>query len=529
MSKERGGLVTVLLAVTVLWGVNFIWLRLDTRPPVWDMALHQSYALNYLPTGPGSAEALPLMSRSGNYPPLVHLMIAFCYLVFYPDPHIAVLANIPASVLLIGSIYVLGVNLAGARAARWACLLTVLTPYLIWMSRETVLDYWLSAWVAAGLVALRKTDRFHSHRWSIFFGLICALGLLTKWFFAGFLFFPVLYVCIRSRIWREPGRVIHFVDSLLVAGVIAGVWYLANIPNLVRYLPENLKIGALEGEPPVFSFQSFIYYLRLLEGYQLFGILFLVVVLSCVFVWRRRLLRDGGFLLAAVCGGWLVMTLLRTKDARFTMPLLGLLAIIAGAWLQSWSSAWWARVLKVSLVFVLGFQAYAANFGVRWLPEAVVLAPGYSGSVRWDWNLYLQNFFHICGPPRAEDWKLAAILRDVAEHSRSKRVGPTLALIPDLPFFNSTTFGLMARLRGLPVHVDQLKTKPNGIRAFDGYNYVVVTERDQGIAWTTHRSGALNQIVVDNPLVFRLVGLYLIPGDNCARLYFVHRSEETRN
>jgi hypothetical protein len=383
--------------------------------------------------------------------------------------------------------------------------------------------------VAAAWVALRKTEKFQSHHWSLLFGLISALGMLTKWFFAGFLFFPVLYVSLRSRIWRERRRMIHLVDALLVAGVLAGAWYLPNLPNLVRYFPENMKIGALEGEPPVFSFQSFIYYLRLLEGYQLFGILFLVLAVSCVFVWKRRLLRDGGFLVAAVCGGWAVMTLLRTKDARFTMPLLAPMTIIAGAWLSTWSHAFWARAVQAGLVAVFCFQAYAANFGVRWLPEAVVLAPGYSGSVRWDWNLYLQDFFHICGPPRAEDWKLEAILQKVAEDSRTKGVVPTLALIPDLAFFNSTNFGLMARLQGLLVHVGQLKAEPNGIQAFDGYNYVIMTERDQGIAWTTHRSSALNQIVVDNPLTFRLVGLYLIPGDNCARLYFVHRSAAAKN
>src|SRR2546429_9755635 len=33
---------------TALWLVNAVWLKLDTRPPVWDMALHQMLALNYV-------------------------------------------------------------------------------------------------------------------------------------------------------------------------------------------------------------------------------------------------------------------------------------------------------------------------------------------------------------------------------------------------------------------------------------------------------------------------------------------------
>jgi 4-amino-4-deoxy-L-arabinose transferase-like glycosyltransferase len=526
MARDRSGWVTILLAAAAIWGINFIWLSRDTRPPVWDMALHQTYALNYLPQAQDSpAASLPWNERSGNYPPFVHLVIALCFRIFHPGPHIAVLANIPATLLLFWALYVLSVDLAGVGAARWACLLGALTPYLIWMSRETVLDYWLSAWVAAALVALRRAERFQSHRWSLLFGLTCALGMLTKWFFAAFLFFPLLYVCLQSRIWREQRRMIHLADALLVAGTISGVWYLPNLPALARYFPENMRIGALEGEPPAVSFQSFIYYLRLLEGYQLFAVLFLVVAVACVVVWRRRLLRDGGFLVAAVCGGWVIMALLRTKDARFTMPLLALLLIIAGAWLSNWSRDWRARALKVALVAVLCFQAYAANFGVRWLPERVVLAPGYSGSVRWDWNLYLQNFFRILGPPRREDWQLREIVLKVSNDAQSRSVEPTLAFIPDLPFFNSTTFTYYCRLLGLAMHADQLKADPAGVAAFAGYNYVVVTEGDQGIAWTTHRSRALSQIVVDNPQTFLLAGLYIIPDGNCARLYYIQRAQ----
>ncbi len=488
------------------------------------MALHQGYALNYWSPVPApSAATLPLAERSGNYPPFVHLAIALSYFVFHPGPHIAILANIPATLLLLWCVYLLGEDLAGAAAGRWACVLTALIPYLVWLSRETVLDYWLAAWVAAGLVALRRTEAFASHEQSVRFGLVAALGLLTKWFFAGFLLFPVLYVCLRSRIWRSKTRLLHLADASLIAGLGAGIWYLPNLARLVRYFGENAAIGAREGEPPVFSFQSLIYYLRLLEGYQLFGILFGLLIVSVLFAWRRKLLRDTGFFFTTIVGAWLIMTLLRTKDPRFTLPLLGPLMIICGAWLQSWAGAR-ARLLQAGLVAILCFQVYAANFGVRWLPEDLVLVRGYSGSLRWDWNLYLQHYFHILGSPRREDWKQEEILRRVAADARARGVSPTLALIPDLPRFNAPNFQLMARLRGLPVQTVHLQTQPVGIQAFAGYNYLVMIDGDQGMPWTTASSHGLNQIIVDNPDTFRLVELYLLPGGIPARLYFVQRN-----
>ncbi len=507
-----------------LWVLNVVWLTRDTRPPVWDMALHQTYALNFLPHAPGNSPTLLLTSRTGNYPPFVHLMIAVFYLLFHPGPHIAALANFPATVLLLWAIYALGSDLAGVSAARWACLLAALTPYLIWFSRETVLDYWLAAWVAASLVVLRKTESFQSHSRSLVFGLSCALGMLTKWFFGAFLFLPTLYVCIHSRIWRDRTRLIHLADASLVAGLVSGLWYLPNLPSLTRYFFENARIGAREGEPPVLSFQSFIYYLRLLEGYQLLGVLFLILALSVVAVWRKSLLRDLVFFLTAMCGGWLAMTLLRTKDPRFTMPLLGPLMILPGAWLQSWRSSWWTRTLKASLVAILALQAYAANFGIRWLPRRVVIAEGYTGSVRWDWNLFLQDYFEVLGQPRREDWKQEEILRTMVEDAGNRGARSELALIPDLPRFNASNFNLLARLRGLHVRVDHLVSEPHGVATFDGFDYVVMTERGQGMSWTTLTSRALNQIIVDDPATFRLIKLFLLPDGNCARLYYINRS-----
>src|SRR5512137_944107 len=78
----------LLMLSILLWVLHAVWLLRDTRPPVWDMALHQTYALNYLPDTPGPT-SLRYWELSGNYPPFVHLVIALTYLLFHPGPHIA--------------------------------------------------------------------------------------------------------------------------------------------------------------------------------------------------------------------------------------------------------------------------------------------------------------------------------------------------------------------------------------------------------------------------------------------------------
>jgi hypothetical protein len=143
--------------------------------------------------------------------------------------------------------------------------------------------------------------------------------------------------------------------------------------------------------------------------------------------------------------------------------------------------------------------------------------------MRWDWNLYLQDYFGIFGKPRKEDWKQDEILRRIADDSAGKSVRPVLAIIPDLPWFSEGNFNLYARFRGMRIRMRHLQSAAEGINSFNGFNYVLMTERDQGMSWTTGSSGALNKIVVDNPAIFRLVELYKLPNGDAARLYFIQQ------
>ncbi|OLE00685.1 MAG: hypothetical protein AUI36_44315 [Cyanobacteria bacterium 13_1_40CM_2_61_4] len=481
------------------------------------MAVHQTYALNYLP----GASDNRFWEKSGNYPPFVHIVIAIAYWFLHPGPHVAILANVPATILLLWGVYEMGLAFAGTRAAVWACILTTLTPFLIWISRETLLDYWLAAWVAAGLALLLKTSGFEAGRYSFLFGVACALGMLTKWFFAGFIVVPIAYIIVRHEIWTSTRRMMNCVAAFAIAGFGAGIWYFPNLLKLVRYFFENAQIGAREGEPPVLSFQSFIYYLRLLEGYQFFALLFCLIIVSVLFAYKDRILNGGGYLAVAIVGGWLAMTLLRTKDPRFTMPLLGPMTVVMAAWITTWKRGWISYTGKAVLLILLCTQAYAINFGLRWLPRQVVLLEGYQGQLRWDWNLYLQDYFGISGPPKREDWKQDSILRRVVDDSSGKRFRTTLGLVPDLPRFNATNFNLFARLRGLPVEAGHPQSAVSGIHSFDAFNYALLIEGDQGWAYTTAENLKLNEIVLNHRETFHFLDSYPLPSGGVARLYAV--------
>jgi hypothetical protein len=205
------------------------------------------------------------------------------------------------------------------------------------------------------------------------------------------------------------------------------------------------------------------------------------------------------------------------------MPLIGPLLIFPGTWIQSWKKTSLNKAIQVVLVALLCVQAYAANFGISRIPKRIVLVPGYQGSFRWDWNLYIQDYFNTLGKPRREDWKQGEILQELAIDSQKRNVEASLALIPDLPFFNESNFRLYAAIRGTRIRIAHLQSAERGFASFDGFNYVLMVEGEQGMAWTTGGSKALNEIVVDSPQIFRLVGLYNLPTGDSVRLYFIQR------
>ena len=175
------------------------------------------------------------------------------------------------------------------------------------------------------------------------------------------------------------------------------------------------------------------------------------------------------------------------------------------------------------LLVVLSFQAYLVNFGISWLPERIVLAEGYRGSLQWDWNLYTQDVFGILGPPRREDWKLREVVLQMASHARANGFRTNLAMIPDLPRFNASSLNLYSKLEGVGSRIDHVQVVPAGTRVFEGFDYVVVKDGDQGEPWTTHNSEILNRIVLDEPSAFLLVHRFALPDGSFASLFAIRR------
>ena len=490
----------ILLAAAFLYLAlaNVIWIARDNRPPFWDTAGHATGALNvydaFSHSGLAAIARIPSELLTGYYPPLYHTVIAGSWKVFGQNIAIARLTNLLAIAIVMFATYSIGKSLYDPFTAAIAATLVSFFPQMLWLSRETIIDYWLTAAVVLSLWILVKTNGFASRRWSILFGLAAGLGMLTKQTFALFLIVPAL--------WYARKNWINASISAVIASAIAAYWYVPALPALRTFLSLNAAGGAFEGDPDRFSLGALVFYLRALEGYQVFLPLFLAFVVGLAILWRQF---DEPWLpvLLSVLGGWLGLLLFQNKDPRYSAPLLPMVALIMALSFRQ------RRILSCGLAIMLLFQHYLVSFGVRGLPERVVLMRGADAQLRFDWNLYTQSYFDLWGKPRREDWKIEHVLATVGE-------GP-LGLIPDIPRFDSQAFQFYIQRLNSPVRLERIGVlDETAIRAT---RYLLLAESDREHAASFAPDPRVNDYVYSHPEMFHLAEWFGLPNGAVIRLY----------
>jgi 4-amino-4-deoxy-L-arabinose transferase-like glycosyltransferase len=497
----------VLLCLGLLYIIvtNIIWIAVDTRPPFWDMAYHQITALRILDafSNNGAGAFLLIPQLSGGYPLLYPTIVACFYGLFGASVDVAQAVNFPAIALLMLATYGIALRVLPPMQAAWAGVLVIFYPYMLWLSRETVIEYWLSSLVALAILALYRTNEFSSTKHCFVFGVICGLGMLTKTTF-------VLYVAVPA-LWFATKNLKNAAVTGIPALLISSYWLLPQWTVFQQYLSGTATYGRVEGDPEVFTWQSILFYVRTLEGYEIFLPLFLLFIAGLIFVVRGRK-REWIPILLWIAGGSLALLLIQNKDPRFYAPLLAGVAVISAAALVR------VRLTLALLVPLLLFQHYLVSFGIGALPEAVVLVPGTQGFFDWNWNLYTQRYFGLWGPPAHEDWRVEHVLSSVTEEKRPIALG----MIPTIPRFDPEAFEFYIALRKYPVVVQRLWD--SDVASLTNADYVVLSENDQGYATLfSNEMAKLNAFVMENPGRFQLVERFSLPNAAIIRLYKVQR------
>ncbi len=470
------------------------------------MAAHLSGALHVYDAvaagGPGALLRLPTEHLTGFYPPFYHTVIAGAWSVFGRTVRVARLANLLAIGVLMLATYGIGSFVVSRWTAAVAAVLVTFYPLMLWLSRETLIDYWVTTMVAVAFWTLLKTEGFSNTRWSILFGVAAGLGMLTKWTFVFFLILPAIWLARRN-----------YRNAAIAAGIAAlltAYWYIPSLPVLRQFLEINTAGGVFEGDPERLSFEAIVFYIRALEGYQLFLPLFVAFIAGLVTLKKRMNPRWVPILLW-ISGGWLGLLLFRNKDPRYSVPLLPAVALITALAFEG------RRILTGALMVFLAFQQYLVSFGVRVLPQTVVLMNGVSGELSWNWNLYTQTYFGLWGRPVKEDWKIEHVLSEVSGSAKDRQI--RLGLVPDIPRFDSSAFQFYIDLLKLPVRLS--RTAALDQPAIADSDFLLMAENQVRHEASFGADPRVNSYILDHPEKFQMAEWFSLPSVDVIRLYKV--------
>jgi 4-amino-4-deoxy-L-arabinose transferase-like glycosyltransferase len=513
---------------------NLAWLKIDTRPPFWDSASHAIKAidLSYWLTAGAPGFALRQWFTSTTYPPLVYWLASPLAILFWPTADVFVgLLTVFAGILIV-STYGTAAHFGGRKAGLLAAFLVSMVPLVYGLERHFLTDVPLLAMVALAIWMLVRSEAFERRGASLLSGLALGLGLLTKWAFVLFGGGPLFVAALAAVASRSRRRLLNLGLALLVALLVAGPWYLANLSSTLDFFGLSSVYAQAEGDPTVGSLDSWLYYARTFVDVQVLLPLALAFVVGlAVWLLKKRARYETGFLLlGGVALPYLASSLFFNKDPRYTMPFLAAVAAITALGLVAIKP----RALKIGLISLLALYATFQFLGLTWglshrLPAGVL--PGQIGLQlgSHSFPIYTESL-HLASPPRSEDWPVEAILDDVMDgNAREGETGAAnleVAVLPNVPCFEPNVFKYYIKINGMPITVlmfTGVTESGDAQQQVMGSDYVVTKTGDLGPAWSLQQASDLNTELHDPSGELRQhleqVGEYPLPDGSVAELY----------
>lgn len=413
LKKPHNDYIIIGAIIGLILILNIIWIFTETRPPHWDMARHLWTSLQYMSLLK-HGKFYGLLAHYYYYPPVLYLATLPLYTVFGTAIASAVMTNSIFITVVAFTMYGTGKTLWGRRTGLLAAMFLLCSPMLVTQFKEFQVDAPLTAMVSLTLYLLVKNRDFVSAKLSILLGLSLGLGMLTKWTFVFIILMPivvsVLIGTMASYKERSWNRVRNMALMATAAYVTASIWYITNLHQLMIDLTQNgVGAGAREGDPLVGTFASNIWYGWNAISNQLYLIpsILLIIGIGFLFVKKQNVWKNR-YPILITAGTLLFFTILRNKDARYTLPALTGISILATYWISRVRAK---TYISVGLVLYLLITFYLISFGNRYLPKAIVITRG-----DFPITVYAQKGY-IIGPPSGENWQLEEIFKHISAAS----------------------------------------------------------------------------------------------------------------
>ncbi|MFH1801148.1 MAG: glycosyltransferase family 39 protein [Candidatus Omnitrophota bacterium] len=313
------------------------------------------------------------LDKSQAHPPLFEMMEILSWkilsMIKRMDVELMILTtNAFFLALLLLSVFGIGTLLCSRGVGLLAALLTSFFPSIFGLSRTAMLDFPLTCMVALSFFVLLKTHGFTSRVYSMLFGAVAGLSVLTKEAAALFLIAPTSYYVIKAYlVGHKRQAVLNMLMALLCFFFVAGMIYLRP-DNFQAYGLYARKI-AIQG----FGANNAFYYLEVLP--DLVGPWLLLPSISLLVYYSIDYFIDfkkkDGFLLVWCLIPILCFSFSPNRVMRFMLPIMPAFALILAK--EALASPWPKRVrracgLALAVLSVTQYGFYHAGYlkGANW-------------------------------------------------------------------------------------------------------------------------------------------------------------------
>lgn len=360
-----------LLLIIILFQVvcNVIWLRIDETPPSWDQAIHLKNSISWSKFLKGSKDItlVDSIKQSGGYPPLIFFIGGVWSAVF--GINIDTITFLNTLFLIVGMIGIYkivryyGKNelISGLAAGLFSFY-----PAVFDISRNFLLDLPLTVFVIWGLWCFVKSKYLSEFKYSLLFGVFLILSALTK--MNGFIYFiPLFFLAFIKFIKNDDFKILwclFFLGTLFVLGV--GWWWILNFPNILEYLTGLAGQGEPLTDPMnLFSWITWMHYFKLFFNQQAEIIIGTLFVMAIIGLNKMKISKNNKTILVLfLLINYVVFTIIKNKDFRFTLPLVPITAIIIALWVDLIKEKIIFKILAPVIAMLLLLNFFCNSFEI---------------------------------------------------------------------------------------------------------------------------------------------------------------------
>ncbi|MEO1591770.1 MAG: glycosyltransferase family 39 protein [Cyanobacteria bacterium J06632_22] len=485
--RQHHGTGWDIVRLLLMWLLSAVavvaWIQIDQAPPAWDQGDHLSRAIDHwrLLQHPQWFSAqwwrelwIQAPTQRG---PVTYLLTVPFFSLFGPGFDQGIAANLLFTLILVSAIYIAGRRLFSATTGLWAAGLMLLSPVLLDLQNNYLLDFPMTAMVAlmfAGMTLFWFAEQPLT-RWLTIplLGIPLGLALMTRTSGLLFVVLPVLWMlgsCLWQRRWLKLGQVCL---GLLVGLGTLWPWFSTNWLTVISTtLASNSHGTRYRGDPQATSLAGWLFYPERLP-HLLSWPLFCLAVLAIFLLIANRTLTSPQLNLSRqptnttlpqrqvwiwlsvfISGAYLLFSLGSYKALRVFIPCMPVLWVALAQPITLIQNRWW-RGWRWGSVGVATVFALVQLFGNKtYLEQAHT------------WS--------------AQSWPNQAIISEIVQTSPYLKTNVGIAA--HTAQFNAFTMDFYGATANFHVFARELSSDPNSVpQDIEALDWYLTQTGDQGL------------------------------------------------